>query len=53
MIATHTTLSHSTAQTNPTVEQGPPVRKAKIKKLPKDKAKNKATQTEHKDKKSK
>ena len=43
-------LSHSRAQTNPTVERGPPQR-PKIKKLSKDRAAEKATQT--KDKKSK
>ena len=53
MIATHTALSHSRGQTNLTVEQGPPLRKAKIKKSLKDKAKNEATQTKHKDQKSK
>ena len=43
-------LSHSRAQTNLTVERGPP-RRPKIKKLSKDKAVEKGTQT--KDKKSK
>ena len=52
-IATHIALSHSTAQANLTAEHGPLLQKAKIKKLPKDKAKDKATQTELKDKKSK
>ena len=50
-IATCIALSHSRAQANPMVEHGPLLRKAKIKKLPKDKAKEKATQTELKDKK--
>ena len=52
-IATHIALSHSRAQVNLTVEHGSPLRKAKIKNLPKDKAKDKATQTKCKDKKSK
>ena len=42
-------LSHSRAQTNPTVERGPP-RRPKIKKLPKDKATEKGTQTKDKEK---
>ena len=42
-------LSHSRAQTNPTVERGPP-RRPKIKKLSKDKAAEKATQTKDKEK---
>ena len=46
-------LSHSMAQANLTVEHGLLLQKAKIKKLPEDKAKDKATQTELKDKKSK
>ena len=43
---THTqiALSHSRAQTNPTVERGPS-HNVRIKKLPKDKAKDKSTQT--------
>ena len=48
----HTTqaaLSYTMAQCNPTVERGPD-RKPKIKPLPKEKAKNKATQTQEKDK---
>ena len=48
--ATQVALSHSRAQTNPTVERDPPWR-PKIKKLPKDKAAEKGTQT--KDKKNK
>ena len=40
--ATQAALSHSRAQTNPTVERGPP-RRPKIKKLPKDKAVEKGT----------
>ena len=42
-------LSHSRVQTNPTVERGPP-RRPKIKKLSKDKAAEKATQTKDKEK---
>ena len=38
VIATCIALSHSMAQASPTVEHGPLHRKAKIKKLPKDKA---------------
>ena len=52
-IATHIALSHSRAQANLTVEHGLLCQKAKIKKLPKDKAKDKATQTELKYKNSK
>ena len=47
--ATQAALSHSRAQTNPTVERGPP-RGPKIKKLAKDKAAEKATQTRDKEK---
>ena len=47
--ATQAALSHSRAQTNPTVERGPP-RRPKIKKLSKDKAAEKATQTKDKEK---
>ena len=42
-------LLHSRAQTNPTVERGPPQR-PKIKKLSKDKAAEKCTQTKDKEK---
>ena len=49
MQATQVALSHSRAQTNPTVERGPP-RRPKIKKLPKDKAAEKGTQTKDKEK---
>ena len=42
-------LSHSRAQTNLTVESGPP-RRPKIKKLSKDKAAEKTTQTKDKEK---
>ena len=47
--ATQAALSHSRVQTNPTVERGPP-RRPKIKKLPRDKAAEKGTQTKDKDK---
>ena len=43
-LATQIALSQSMAQTNPTVERGPS-HKVRIKKLPKDKAKDKSTQT--------
>ena len=42
-------LLHSRAQTNPTVERGPPQR-PKIKKLSKDKAAERCTQTKDKEK---
>ena len=47
--ATQVALSHSRAQTNLTVKRGPP-RRPKIKKLSKDKAAEKATQTKDKEK---
>ena len=47
--ATQAALSHSRAQTNPTVERGPPWR-PRIKKLPKNKAAEKCTQTKDKEK---
>ena len=47
--ATQAALSHSRVQTNPTVERGPPWR-PKIKKLPRDKAAEKGTQTKEKEK---
>ena len=47
--ATQVALSHTRAQTNPTVERGPP-RRPKIKKLSKDRAAEKATQTKDKEK---
>ena len=47
--ATQAALSHSRVQTNPTVERDPPQR-PKIKKLPKDKAAEKCTQTKEKEK---
>ena len=49
MQATQAALSHSRVQTNPTVERGPP-RRPKIKKLPRDKAAEKGTQTKDKEK---
>ena len=47
--ATQVALSHSRAQTNPTIERGPPWR-PKIKKLSKDEAAEKSTQTKDKEK---
>ena len=47
--ATQAALSYTTTQCNPTVEHGPD-RKLKIKPLPKEKAKDKTTQTHEKDK---
>ena len=47
--ATQAAVSHSRAQTNLTVERGPPQR-LKIKKLSKDKAAEKGTQTKDKEK---
>ena len=47
--ATQAALSHSRVQTNQTVERGPPQR-PKIKKLPRDKAAEKGTQTKDKEK---
>ena len=47
--ATQAALSHSRVQTNPTIERGPP-RRPKIKKLSKDKAAEKGTQTKDKEK---
>ena len=47
--ATQAALSYTTAQCNPTVERGPD-RKPKIKALPKEKAEDKTTQTQEKDK---
>ena len=48
-LATQVALSHSRPQTNPKVERGPP-RRPKIKKLSKDRAAEKATQTKDKEK---
>ena len=47
--ATQAALSHSRVQTNQTIERGPPWR-PKIKKLPRDKAVDKDTQTKDKEK---
>ena len=47
--ATQAALSHSRVQSNPTVERDPPQR-PKIKKLPRDKAAEKGTQTKDKEK---
>ena len=47
--ATQAALSHSGVQNNPTIERGPPWR-PKIKKLPRDKAAEKGTQTKDKEK---
>ena len=47
--ATQVALAHTTAQCNPTVERGP-AKQPKIKKLPKEQASDKLTQTEEKDK---
>ena len=47
--ATQAALAYTTAQCNPTVERGPD-RKLQIKPLPKEKAKDKRTQTQEKDK---
>ena len=51
-LATQIALSHSRAQTNPTVERGPS-HKVRIKKLPKDKAEDKSTQTSKETKQTK
>ena len=47
--ATQAALSHSRVQLNPTIERGPPQR-PKTKKLPRDKAAEKGTQTKDKEK---
>ena len=47
--ATQAALSHSRVQMNPTVERGTP-RRPKVKKLPRDKAAEKGTQTKDKEK---
>ena len=47
--ATQAVLSHTRVQSNPTVERGPPKR-PKIKKLSKEQAANKHTQTKDKEK---
>ena len=46
--ATQAALSHSRVQMNPTIERGPP-RRPKIKKLPRDKAAEKGSQTKDKE----
>ena len=51
-LATQIALSHSRAQTNPTVKKGPNC-KVRIKKLPKDKAQDKSTQTSKETKQTK
>ena len=48
-LVTQAALSHTRAQTNPTVERGPP-QQPKIKKLSKDRAAEKATQMKDKEK---
>ena len=47
--ATQAALSHTTAQCNPMVERGPP-KQPRIKKLSKEQAADKATQTKEKEK---
>ena len=47
--AMQTALAHTTAQCNPTVERGL-AKQPKIKKLPKEQAADKSTQTKEKDK---
>ena len=49
-IATHIALSYSRAQANPTVERGPPNRKAKTNKPSAEKRKAETSSTPHKDK---
>ena len=49
MQATQVALSHSTAQSNPMVERGPP-KQPKIKKLSKEQVSDKTTLTKEKDK---
>ena len=49
MQVTQAALAHTTAQCNPTVERGPP-KHPKIKKLSKERASDKTTQTKEKDK---
>ena len=51
-LATQIALSHSRAQTNPTIKRGPN-HKVRIKKLPKDKTENKSTQTSEETKQTK
>ena len=47
--ATQVALAHTMAQCNPIVERGP-AKQPKIKKLPKEQASDKSTQTKEKDK---
>ena len=47
--ATQVVLSHTTVQSNPTVERGP-LKQPKIKKLSKEQASDKTTQTKEKEK---
>ena len=49
MQVTQAALSHTTTQCNPTVERGPP-KQPKIKKLSKEQASDKTTQTKEKEK---
>ena len=49
MQVTQVALSHTTTQSNPTVEGGPP-KQPKIKKLSKEQVSDKTTQTKEKDK---
>ena len=49
VLATQAVLSHTTTQCNPTVERGPP-KQPKIKKLSKEQAADKTTQTKEKEK---
>ena len=49
MQVTQVALSHTTVQCNPMVERGPP-KQPKIKKLSKEQASDKTTQTKEKDK---
>ena len=51
-LATQIALSHSRAQTNPTIERGPS-HKVRIEKLPKDKSEEKFTQTSKETKQTK
>ena len=48
--ATCIALSNSRAQANPTIEEGPPQRKVKVKKSSTDKAKDRCSDTENKGK---
>ena len=48
--ATHVALSHSRAQANPTIEQGPPQCQVKVKEPSTDKTKDKHSDAEYKGK---